>query len=431
MKKFLTGIIALLIWGLLVGTVLWGESIWFSHPPLRPGDRASLNQYLIDRLNQGKGKELGSAALALIQNGKVETVHTVRVENVDSGSPVDPENTLYQMASVSKLVTAWGVMKLVEMGQINLDDPVLSHLRRWQFPADSPYRREVTIAQLLSHTGGQNDHFGYGGFLPGQPLQTLEQSLTLTKDVAFGEPRGVEVVYPPGQEWRYSGGGYTVLQLLVEEVAGQSFAEFMREQILNPLGMTGANFDWQTIVDQGRADDLATSFTEDLQPSPPRHFTATGAASLYASLDDMVKFAQAQLRPNPVLRSDTLHSMATAQPGTDSTWGLGMMLYQTTTNGGHVIGHDGGNMPALNHTLRVNPETGNGIVLLLSGNRNLASYLGDDWVYWETGKLTTAARERFWQSRFVPALIAVGAGAIAIGILTFISQGLRRRISEH
>ncbi|WLT37215.1 serine hydrolase [Synechocystis sp. B12] len=81
-------------------------------------------------------------------------------------------------------------MKLAEMGQINLDDPVLSHLRRWQFPADSPYRGEVTIAQLLSHTGGQNDHLGYGGFLPGQPLQTLEQSLTLTKDVAFGEPRG-------------------------------------------------------------------------------------------------------------------------------------------------------------------------------------------------------------------------------------------------
>ena len=431
MKKVLTGIIALLIWSLLVGVVLWGESVWFSHPPLRPGDRASLNQYLIDRLDQGKGKELGSAALALIQNGKVETVQTVGVENVDSGSPVDPENTLYQMASVSKLVTAWGVMKLVEMGQVNLDDPVLSHLRRWQFPADSPYRGEVTIAQLLSHTGGQNDHLGYGGFLPGQPLQTLEQSLTLTKDVAFGEPRGVEAVYPPGKEFSYSGGGYTVLQLLVEEVTGQSFAEFMQEQILHPLSMTGANFDWPTIVDQGRANNLATSFTEDLQPSPPRHFTATGAASLYASLDDMVKFAQAHFQPNSVLSADTLQGMATAQPGTDGTWGLGMALYQTTTSGAPVIGHDGNNVPALNHTLRVNPETGNGIVLLLSGNRSLASYLGDDWVYWETGKLTTAAKERFWQSRLVPALIAIGTGAIAIGLLTFIPQGLRRRISGH
>ncbi|WLT37217.1 hypothetical protein NON20_14740 [Synechocystis sp. B12] len=88
-------------------------------------------------------------------------------------------------------------------------------------------------------------------------------------------------------------------------------------------------------------------------------------------------------------------------------------------------------MPALNHTLRVNPETGNGIVLLLSGNRSLASHLGDDWVYWETGKLTTAARERFWQSRLVPALIAIGTGAIAIGLLTFITPGLLRQISGH
>lgn len=110
MKKVLIGIIALLIWSLLVGTVLWGESIWFSHPPLTPGDRASLNQYLVDRLNQAGGKELGSAALALIQNRKLETVHTVGMENVDSRSPVNPQNTLYQMASVSKLVTAWGVM---------------------------------------------------------------------------------------------------------------------------------------------------------------------------------------------------------------------------------------------------------------------------------------------------------------------------------
>ncbi|WP_228016649.1 serine hydrolase [Synechocystis sp. LEGE 06083] len=431
MKKVVVGITSLLIWSLLVGTVLWGESIWFSHPPLTPGDRASLNQYLADRLNQGEGKELGSAALALIQNRKVETVHTVGVENVDSRSPVNPQNTLYQMASVSKLVTAWGVMKLVEMGQINLDDPVLPYLQRWQFPADSPYRAEVTIAQLLSHTGGQNDHFGYGGFLPGQPLQTLEQSLTVTNDVAFGEPRGVEAVYPPGKEFSYSGGGYTVLQLLVEEVTGKSFAEFMQTQVLNPLGMTGANFDWQTIVAQGQADNLATSFTEDLQPSPPRHFTATGAASLYASLADMVKFAQALLQGNPVLSTETLNAMAEPQPGTKGTWGLGMMLYQTTDNGGHVVGHDGGNVPALNHTLRVNPATGNGIVLLLSGNRNLASDLGDDWVYWETGKLTTAARQRFWQSRLIPGLVAIGAGAIAISIWIFMLPGLRRRFSGH
>ena len=73
-------------------------------------------------------------------------------------------------------------------------------------------------------------------------------------------------------------------------------------------------------------------------------------------------------------------------------------------------------MPALGHTVRVNPATGNGIVLLISGNLELASQLGDDWVYWETGKLPMNAKLRILGSRLVPGLVGIGLGVLAIVI---------------
>jgi hypothetical protein len=91
-------------------------------------------------------------------------------------------------------------------------------------------------------------------------------------------------------------------------------------------------------------------------------------------------------------------------------------LYVASGTNDYVVGHDGGNLPALGHTVRINPATGNGIVLLISGNLELASQLGDDWVYWETGKLPMNAKLRIFGSRLVPAFVGIGLGTLAIMI---------------
>lgn len=278
----------------------------------------------------------------------------------------------------------------------------------------SQYSDKVTIRHLLSHTGGLDDLFGYAGFLPGESIQSLEESLTLTKDSTSGKPRGVTVAREPGQNWLYSGGGYTVLQLLIEEVTQQSFADYMEKAILKPLGMEKSSFDWEAIAASGRTDKLATSFDEELQPSPHRRYTATAAASLYATPQDMARFVQAYSRKNLVLKQETLKQMMQPQPGAHQDWGLGHALYVANGTDEYVVGHDGGNLPALGHTVRVNPATGNGIVLLISGNLELASQLGDEWVYWETGKLPMNAKLRILSSRLVPALVGIGLGALAI-----------------
>lgn len=413
--KIFTTIGWLVLWAVTVIAIVIVEVFWIARPAVPRKDLVTIENYLIQKLSQPGKPKLGSAALILIQKGEVVSAHPFGIANTEKNSPVEMDRTLYQMASVSKMVTAWGIMKLVEDGTIALDKPVNQYLKRWKFPV-SQYSDQVTIRHLLSHTGGLDDLFGYAGFLPGESIQSLEESLTLTKDFTSGKSRGVTVAREPGQNWLYSGGGYTVLQLLIEEVTQQSFLDYMEKAILKPLGMGESSFDWEAIAASGRRGELATSFDEDLQPSSHRRYTATAAASLYATPQDMARFVQAYSRKNLVLKQETLKQMMQPQPGAHQDWGLGHTLYVANDIDEYVVGHDGGNLPALGHTVRVNPATGNGIVLLISGNLELASQLGDDWVYWETGKLPMNAKLRILGSRLVPALVGIGLGALAITI---------------
>lgn len=404
---------SIIIWSGLVISVVLVEAFWLARPPVPPGDLQEIETHLVKALSHANNSKLGSAALVLIQAGEIVAVHQFGVTDAEKTTPVRFAQTRYQLASVSKLVTAWGVMKLVEAGRLGLDEPVAHYLKRWHFP-DGEYSDRVTARHLLSHTGGLDDLFGYGGFPLDEDIQTLEASLTLTRDVASGKPRGVKVVREPGKTWLYSGGGYTVLQLLIEEITQQSFADYMAEAVLQPLGMTHSTFDRQALVDAGQGEDLAASFDAKLNPAPPRHYTATAAASLYATPQDMARFVQAYVGQNPVLSRETLRQMMTPQPGARQDWGLGHTLYVPHGADGYVVGHDGGNLPALGHTVRINSETGNGIVLMISGSLTLASQLGDDWVYWETGRMTANVRLRILLSRLMPAIAGIGLGVVLI-----------------
>jgi len=410
--KILVTMGLILLWALAVIAVVFAEAFWFARPAVPRGDLAAIENHLVQKLSDATvDQRLGSAALVLVQGGKIAAEHGFGVANAETQAPVKTDQTLYLVASVSKAVTAWGVMKLVEEGKLSLDEPVMRYLTRWRFPGSDAYRDKVTIRHLLSHTAGLDDGLGYGGFLPGEPIQTLEESLTLTKDSMVGEPRAVRVAREPGEYMHYSGGGYTVLQLLIEEVTHRSFADYMKEAVLQPLGMTKASFDLDAIAAEGRAQDIATSFDTGLKPHPLRRYTATAAVSLYATPKDLAQFVQAFTRENPVLRQEMLKQMMMRQPG---GWGLGHTLYVENDAGGHVVGHSGGSFPAWGAMVRVNPATGNGMVLTVSGGQGALNQLVHDWVYWETGKVTFEARRQIVQNRLVPASVAIVFGAIAL-----------------
>jgi CubicO group peptidase (beta-lactamase class C family) len=417
LKYLSVTVLAASLWVLLVVTAtLQG---WF-HSSLAPaGDSDAFVQAATGMLG---AQNRGNAAMGILQGGE-----RLAESYISIGAPVDGD-TLFQVASLGKWITAWGVMSLVQSGQLDLDAPVETYLQRWSLPPSEFDNSQVTARRLLSHTAGLVDGLGYAGFLPGEPVQTLEASLTQAADVTSGRGGRTEVGLAPGSKWLYSGGGYTLLQLLIEEISGESFEDYMQHAVFKPLGMNRSTFE----PDLERVENMAVFYDEDGSEAIHYRFTALAAASLYTSVNDLVKLLQAHL-PGPagepigrgVLSAQTLELMREAhatQYGAD-IWGLGTMLYAQDSAGNWIIGHDGNNDPAINTAARVNPETGDGIVVLETGAPLLATRLAGEWVFWLTGvpdllMVTMATSDMMRQ---------VFAGWLVIALLAFVIWFVRRR----
>ena len=158
------------------------------------------------------------------------------------GWKASQQNIRFSSRIIQQVDLELGIMKLVEDGKLDLDAPVSKYLTRWQLPPSEFNNEAVTVRRLLSHTAGLTDGLGYSGFETGTAVQSIEQSLTKASDSDEGSTGAVYVGIEPGSEFKYSGGSYTLLQLLVEEVSDHSFASFMKESIFEPLGMIHSTF---------------------------------------------------------------------------------------------------------------------------------------------------------------------------------------------
>ncbi len=205
-----------------------------------------------------------------------------------------------------------------------------------------------------------------------------------------------------------------MLQLLVEEVTGRPFADYMANEVLRPLGMSSASFDAEANSANDRAQRLADGINARLEPQPPRRYAAVASVALHATARDVARFAQAIAAGNSVLKPETVRQMLTAQPGTAGSWGLGHAIFVDDGAGTRVVGHDGGTPPSWGASMRVNPANGNGFVLLASGGGTLVTTLADAWTYSETGVVTDAALRQALIDRIRPAVIAFVMGAAAI-----------------
>jgi CubicO group peptidase (beta-lactamase class C family) len=367
----------------------------------------------------------GNAAFVLVEDGQIASEHYL-----SRGAAVD-RDTRFQVASLSKWATAWGVMTLVEKGAIDLDAPVSTYLRRWQLPASAGGNEKVTARRLLSHTAGLTDGLGYGGFAPGQPVQTLEESLTRASDASPGADGAVKVGMEPGSRFAYSGGGYALLQLIIEEVSGQSFNDYMTRAVFAPLGMTRSTYS----LDDA-AENVAESYDTDGSLATRYRFSAPSAAGLYTSAGDMARFIQAHTpgrNGEPigrgVLRPDTVAAMRAphASQWGAAIWGLGVILYAENGANDFVIGHDGMNEPAINTSARLDPDTGDGIVVLETGNELLATELASEWVFWNTGNVDflTVASEMDGTLR----LLAI-AGSVTFLLTLLLAWRMTRGLSR-
>lgn len=418
LKIAVAALALLILWAALV--LAGAREGWLRPMPAAKGDTAAFLKWAE---HQYVSESRGNIAIILLENGLIEQTYFA-----SHGRAVDGDS-LFQIASISKWITAWGVMALAEQGLIDLDAPVSQYLTRWQLPAGPFNNEDVTVRRLLSHTAGLTDGLGFLGFEEGQPLPTIEEELTQPRDVMPGASGIVRAGAEPGSAWRYSGGGYLILQLLIEEVTQEPFNDYMQRAVLQPLGMAGSPF---VEPDPSRLVDF---YSADGSPAPRYQFTATGAASLYTSATDLTRFLQAQVDGpegappgRGVLSRATLEEMHAPEAFLYGlpVWGLGPTLYAPNGAGGYVIGHDGGNYPAINTTARIDPATGNGIVVLQTGSATLAREIGGEWLFWQTGKVgldTLIVLE----ARNILIVFASGAILILIGAIVMAGAGRKRR----
>jgi CubicO group peptidase (beta-lactamase class C family) len=187
-----------------------------------------------ERLDLGEALrtlKIPSVSVALVERGELAWARAYG----DGAST----RTLYQAASLSKLVTAVAVLRLVQQGRLDLDRNSNADLVSWRLPeSDLARGHPVTLRGLLSMTGGIGVP-GYLGYEPGSPLPSLVEILDGAPP-ANSPP--VRIEYVPGSRYAYSGGGYEILHALIQDTTGQSFDEAMRDLVLRPAGMADSVF---------------------------------------------------------------------------------------------------------------------------------------------------------------------------------------------
>jgi len=286
--------------------------------------------------------DVAGCAIAVVENGTVAWTRGYGLADAETHVPVTP-GTVFQVASISKTVTAWGIIRLVEQGIVDLDGPVDRYLTRWHLPQSLYNHDAITIRRLLNHTAGISVG-GVKSFAPDAPLPGLEEHFS-----DAGPDGEVCVVQAPGAGHRYSGGGHTILQLVVEEVTGRPFAAFMQDEVLQPLGMEHSGFEWAPSLQPA----TASAYDREGRRVPNLLFVAKAAAGLYATAPDLATFAAAGLpgadgapAGRGVLRTESVDAMyrplASIGGPRDAYYGLGYVV-KFAPNNVRIVGHTGDN----------------------------------------------------------------------------------------
>ncbi len=288
-------------------------------PQIRVTNRPPITMTLAARM---KNFNVPGVSIAVIHEGKIEWARGFGVTQID-GPPVTPD-TLFQAGSISKPVASMGALKLVEQGKLKLDEDVNQTLTSWKLPENEFTKtKKVTLRALMTHSAGLTVH-GFPGYAAGEPVPTVPQVLDGAKPQVNTE--AVRVHMEPGSKWEYSGGGITIMQLMMTDVAKKPFPTLMRELVLGPLGMTASTYE-EPLPEAKRAV-AATPYYPQLRavPGGPHTYPEMAAAGLWTTASDLARWAIAVQegvsgKRNPVLSQASLQQMTRKQ---FEGWGLGV-----------------------------------------------------------------------------------------------------------
>jgi CubicO group peptidase (beta-lactamase class C family) len=262
-------------------------------------------------------------SIAVVHNGKIEWARGYGVRQT-GGDPVNPD-TLFQAGSISKPLAAMGALHLVQQGKLSLDGDINASLASWKLPPSTAAPGAVvTLRELLTHTAGLTVH-GFPGYAAGAPVPTLVQVLNGEKP-ANTEP--VRLDSMPGKAWRYSGGGYEVMQQLVIDTVKVPYPKFLHDTVLAPIGMSHSTY--QQPLPASLLRNAAMPYNDDGTPvaGGPHTYPEMAAAGLWTTPSDLCRYileVQNSLKgkANHVLSQSMTQQMLTAGKG---GWGLGLDL---------------------------------------------------------------------------------------------------------
>jgi CubicO group peptidase (beta-lactamase class C family) len=268
-----------------------------------------------------------SASIGIVQNGKVAYTHAFGLARVTPPIPAEAAMA-YPIGSISKQFTATAVLLLQQQGKLSLNDPVSKY-----FP-ELTRASEVRIINLLTHTSGYQDYAPQDYTipewkLPGNPLKVVHQFA------------GKALDFDPGTQWQYSNTNFVLAALIVQQVSGQSFATFLRENVLNPAGLTDVlnlNVDQAKLQVTGYMRNALAPIRPAALEAPGWYF---GDGDLAMPVGQLLKWDltimdQTLLTPASYRQMETPYIL---KDGKATTYGLGVEVL--TLNGRHIIEHSG------------------------------------------------------------------------------------------
>jgi CubicO group peptidase (beta-lactamase class C family) len=315
-------------------------------------------------------------SVAVLDGGEIAWAQGWGTADMETGAPVTP-TTLFQAASISKPVTALAAMSLVDEGLVGLDDPVNDHLTNWQVP-DNEFTTDsvVTLRRLLTHTAGLTVS-GFPGyrkdepFKPGRPLATNVDVLD-----GLGNTDEVRVYRTPGIGWQYSGGGYTVMEELVENVTGRAFHEVMRDRVLTPAGMALSTFEqplpearWGEASRGHRGDGAEVEGEWHSYPEQAAAGLWTTPSELLTLSAHLLAILESEAADG-VVRRETLETMFTPHRADEEgfqSYGLGFGIGGELDEPGTVTFGHGGSNEGFRAQWTVYRHRGQGAVVMTNG----------------------------------------------------------------
>lgn len=355
--------------GAILLCLISGESLAWESPP-KPSQGPATSGPSSDAIDEAilgemRKRHVPGLSLAVIQGGKIVKATAYGVAEEGGDSPVTT-STLFQAGSISKSVAASAALRLVEQGKLSLDDDVNTRLTTWKVPEnDFTKTKKVTLRGLVSHTAGLTVH-GFPGYPKDAPVPTLVQILDGVKP-ATTKPIRVDCL--PGSQWRYSGGGYTVMQQMIVDVTGEPFPKLMRETVLDPFGMNDSTFEQPLPSEKAGLSACGHDRDRSRVKGKWHIYPEMAAAGLWTTPSDLAHFAigvqdALEGKSDKVLSRSMARQMLTNEK---NNVGLGVFL----EGSGHTLrfGHDGRDR-GFDAKLIAYAETGQGAAIMINANDN-------------------------------------------------------------